>query len=147
MWSNTALTVNYTHHKYHIHTSLVNYCMAVTTPDPSWKVGLARLCVFEGRAASLCSVLMPLSVPRVVQILAGRGHIELERELHKVYRMFLEGQASLVKLKGLSPRLTTVTFTLLNSLQTRQQSQLSPTLPLCLCVSAISVSCSSLSRT
>ena len=61
-------------------------------------------------------MLLPLSVPRVVQILAGRGHIELERELHKVYRMFLEGQASLVKLKGLSPQwagLTTVTFLLL----------------------------------
>jgi Ras GTPase-activating protein 3 len=40
------------------------------------------------------------SVTLAMQVLSGRGGIDLERELHKVYCMFLEGQASLVRLKG-----------------------------------------------
>ena len=35
-----------------------------------------------------------------MQILSSHRGIDLERELHKVYRMFLDGQNSLVKLKG-----------------------------------------------
>ena len=36
-----------------------------------------------------------------MQVLSDRGDIDLERELNNVYLMFLEGQASLVKLKGI----------------------------------------------
>lgn len=36
-----------------------------------------------------------------MQILSSHRGIDLERELHKVYRMFLDGQNSLVKLKGM----------------------------------------------
>ena len=37
-----------------------------------------------------------------MKVLSGRGEIDLERELHNVYRMFLEGQARLVTLKGVN---------------------------------------------
>ena len=34
-------------------------------------------------------------------MLAHQGDIDLERELHRTYRMFLEGQAALMSHKGL----------------------------------------------
>ena len=39
-------------------------------------------------------------VPRAVKLLGQREDIGLERELHKIYRMFLDGQTNLLRLKG-----------------------------------------------
>ena len=58
---------------------------------------------------SLCmlysDIMMTSSVDggccRAMQVLSGGSDIDLERELNKVYRMFLEGQANLVRLKGI----------------------------------------------
>ena len=41
-----------------------------------------------------------LCLSRAMQILSVGGDIDMERELNKVYRMFLQGQAHLVRLKG-----------------------------------------------
>jgi len=37
---------------------------------------------------------------RAVRMLGRQEDIDLERELHVIYRMFLEGLACLIKLKG-----------------------------------------------
>ena len=50
---------------------------------------------------SLGAVSSPMaSVSRAVKLLGQREDIGLERELHKIYRMFLDGQTNLLRLKG-----------------------------------------------